>query len=211
MQWARRLVTCPTSWAHFLYFYFWDRLGASPLDVLSRPADFHSSILPSFYRSFLCAWCAADLGCSAPHDSLSIACSSGLTISPASAISTKSAYTFLFSENLSTPHCIVKFAPIFGSLYWSCTWCRLFLFDMARPVIDPDWKIAHGVLYTADLLASFGYSLQLSCCCNSAPQTKDHLFFECPLAQSVFSWLQFLMFRFPGCSFLSSSSCSFWF
>ena len=26
-------------------------------------------------------------------------------------------YTFLLSENLSTPHCVVKFAPIFGSLY----------------------------------------------------------------------------------------------
>ena len=50
-------------------------------------------------------------------------------------------------------------APVFGSLYWSCTW------------------------------------RQLSCFCNSAPESIDHLFFECPLAQSVLSWLQFLMFR----------------
>ena len=37
--------------------------------------------------------------------------------------------------------------------------------------------------------------LQLSCFCNSAPDSIDHLFFECPLAQSVLSWLQSLMFR----------------
>ena len=105
MEWARHLLTCLTWWAHFLYFYFWDRLGASPLDVLSRPADFDSSTLSRFYSSFLSAWCAADGGFSAHHDFLSIGCPSGLTISPVSAISTKSAYTFLLSENLSTPHC----------------------------------------------------------------------------------------------------------
>ena len=66
---------------------------------------------------------------------------------------------------------------------------------MDRPVIDIAWKIAHGVLYTADRLASFGYSFQLSCFCNSTPETIDHLLFECPLAQSVLSWLQSLMFR----------------
>ena len=195
VQWARRLVTCPASWVHFLYFYFWDCLGASPLDVLSRPSDFTLRSLPPFYRSFLSAWRAVDGGFSVSHGSFAIGCSSGLSISPVSTISTKSVYTFLLSENLSTPHCVVKFAPIFGSLYWSCTWRQLFLFDVDRPVIDLAWKIAHGVLYTADRLASFGYSLQLSCFCNSAPESIDHLFFECPLAQSVLSWLQSLMFR----------------
>ena len=154
MQWARRLVTCPASWVHFLYFYFWDCLGASPLDVLSRPSDFTLRSLPPFYRSFLSAWRAVDGGFSVSHGSFAIGCSSGLSISPVSTISTKSVYTFLLSENLSTPHCVVKFFPIFGSLYWSCTWRQLFLFDVDRPVIDLAWKIAHGVLYTADRLAS---------------------------------------------------------
>ena len=103
--------------------------------------------------------------------------------------------TFCCLRNLSTPQCVVNFASIFGLLYWSCTWRQLFLFDVDRPVIDVAWKIAHGVLYTADHLASFGYSLQLSCFCNSAPESIDNLFFECPLAQSVLSWLQSLMFR----------------
>ena len=126
-------------------------------------------------------------GFSAHRGSLSIGCSSGLTLYPVSAISTKSLYTFLLSKNLSTTHCVVKFAPIFGPLYWSCTWRQLFLFDMDRPVIDLAWKIAHGVLYTADRLASFSYSLELSCFCNSAFEAIDHLFFECPLAHSVLS------------------------
>ena len=182
VQWARRLVTCPASWVHFLYFYFWDCVGASPLDVLCRPSDFTLSSLPPFYRSFLSAWRAVDGGFS-------------VSISPVSTISTKSVYTFLLSENLSTPHCCVKLAPIFGRLYWSCTWRQLFLFDIDRPVIDLAWKIAHAVLYTADRLASFGYSLQLSCFCNSVPESIDHLFFECTLAQSVLSWLQSRMFR----------------
>ena len=198
VQWARRLVTCPASWVHFLYFYFWDCLGASPLDVLSRPSDFTLRSLPPFYRSFLSAWRAVDGGFSVSHGSFAIGCSSGLSISSVSTISTKSVYTFLLSENLSTPHCVVKFDPIFGSLYWSCTWRQLFLFDVDRPVIDLAWKIAHGVLYTADRLASFGYSLQLSCFCNSAPESIDHLFFECPLEMcaNFFLWLARNDYRF---------------
>ena len=62
VQWTRRLVTCPASWVHFLYFYFWDCLSASPLDVLSRPSDFTLGSLPPFYRSFLSAWRAVDGG-----------------------------------------------------------------------------------------------------------------------------------------------------
>ena len=179
----------------------WDTRGgfkgspSSHTSALHCPSDFTLGSLPPFYRSFLSAWRAIDGGFSVSHGSFAIGCSSGLSISPVSTISTKSVYTFLLSEILPTPHCVVKFAPIFGLLYWSCTWRQLFLFDVDRPVIDLAWKIAHGVLYTADRLASFGYSLQLSCFCNSAPESIDHLFFEYPLAQSVLSWLQSLMFR----------------
>ena len=73
---------------------------------------------------------------------------------------------------------------VFGFLLagFRCTWRQLFLFNVDRPVIDLAWKIADGVLYTADRLASFGYYLQLSCFCNSAPETIDHFFFHFPLA-----------------------------
>lgn len=67
-------------------------------------------------------------------------------------------------------------------------------------MIDPSWKISHGVLYTAARLFSFGLNYGVSCFCRIAPETSEHLFFSCPLAQSVLSWLQSLMFRSsPGC------------
>ena len=55
-------------------------------------------------------------------------------------------------------------------------------------------KIAHGVLYTAARLASFGYDFNTSCFCGPVSETLEHLFFYCPLAHSVLSWLQSLMF-----------------
>ena len=55
------------------------------------------------------------------------------------------------------------------------------------------WQVAHGVLYTADRLISFGYAYDRNCFCG-APETPSHLFFECALAQSVLGWIQSLMF-----------------
>ena len=60
VEWARCLVCCPVSWVHFLYLSFEDCLGASSLDILSRPAGFDSSSLPPFFRSFLSGWRAVD-------------------------------------------------------------------------------------------------------------------------------------------------------
>ena len=60
-------------------------------------------------------------------------------------------------------------------------------------MIDVAWQIAHGVLYTADRLVSFGYDYDSNCFCG-ALETPSHLFFECALAQSVLGWIQSLMF-----------------
>ena len=119
---------------------------------------------------------------------------SGVDFCPIRSVKTKSTYLFLLSESVVPPHCIVKFAPLFGSLYWSATWHQLFFFDFDRPVIDLSWKVAHGVLYTAERLASFGYSVSTVCFCSSPLESLQHLFFDCPLASSVVSWLQSLLF-----------------
>ena len=67
-------------------------------------------------------------------------------------------------------------------------------------MIDLSWKIAHGVLYTAQHLGSFGLPVPLSCFCGAPVESLEHLFFLCPLAQSVLSWLQSLLFAFsPMC------------
>ena len=60
--------------------------------------------------------------------------------------------------------------------------------------------MAHGVLYTAQRLVSFGLPVPLACFCGSPVESLEHLFFSCPLAQSVLCWLQSLMFSFsPMC------------
>ena len=109
-------------------------------------------------------------------------------------MSCKSVYWFLLSELVVSPHCVEKFFPLFGSLYWSATWRQLFLFDLDRPVIDLSRKVAHGVLYTAEHLSSFGYDIPLSFFCSAPCESLQHLFFDCPLAVSVLSWLQSLLF-----------------
>ena len=75
-------------------------------------------------------------------------------------------------------------------------------------MIDVSWKIAHGVLWTGQrLVSTFGMShIRIACFCNPlSTESLEHLFFSCPLAQAVLSWLQSLMSR---CSALIPSlSC----
>ena len=84
-----------------------------------------------------------------------------------------------------SPHCEEKFFPLFGSLYWSCTWHQLFFFDVDRPFIDLCWKVSHGVLYTAERLAGFGYALSFVLLLLS-------LFNIC--SSTVLSWHQSIVF-----------------
>ena len=72
---------------------------------------------------------------------------------------------------------------MYGSLDWPSTWRSLTFFDLERQVTDLCWKIAHGVLYTAQRLVSFGLSVPPSCFCGSPVESLEHLFFYCPLAQ----------------------------
>ena len=95
---------------------------------------------------------------------------------------------------MSPPHCVAKFRPLFGPLYWSATWRQLSFFVLDRPVIDLSWKVAHGVLYTAERLSSFGLNIPTACFCSCPLESLQHLFFDCPLATSVLSWLQSWLF-----------------
>ena len=123
-------------------------------------------------------------------DTLVMCASGGLFQQDVSSVSTKLVYSYLLSAADGTPHSVAKFVPQFGLLYWSCTWRQLFFFDLDRQVIDLVWKVAHDVLYTASKFVSFGYSVPLVCFCGPVNETLVHLFFDCPLAQSIISWLQ---------------------
>lgn len=103
---------------------------------------------------------------------------------PISSTTTKACYNLLLSMNPARPHCIGKFFPLFGPWEWSSTWSSLFFMPLDRQVIDLNWKLGHGILYTAERLASFGYKLPFACFCGHHLESSDHLFFHCPLAQS---------------------------
>lgn len=138
--------------------------------------------LPPFYSSLFAAWDA--LRDSSVSSDLVIG--SGLVGGPTPVISVtcKIAYQLLLSFNLEQPHCILKFASSFGALDWPTTWKSLQFMPLDRQVRDLSWKVAHGVLYTADRLISFGYHYAPSCFCGYHLECAEHLFFSCPLAKS---------------------------
>lgn len=199
-QWVRRFVSSPSSWVTFMSYWFRDKLDASPFEVFSDPYCCYLGFLPPFYKSFVQAWRDLDGSFSTSCNSLVYGSSSCHVCSPVSLMSTKVCYQFLLSEAMVLPHCVEKFASSFGRLYWPSTWRSLSFFDLDRQVTDLSWKIAHGVLYTAQRLVSFGLQVPLLCFCGAPIESLEHLFFYCPLAQSVLAWLQSLMFSFSPMS-----------
>ena len=199
-QWVKRYASSPSGWVGLMSYWFKSCFDASPFDVFSCPFAFSPRRLPAFYKALVVAWRELDGSFSASRNSLIYGSLDPHFCCPVVGMSTKSCYLFLLSEHMTAPHCVEKFAPAFGVLYWSTTWRELSFFDMDRQVIDLSWKIAHGVLYTAERLVSFGLSVPLPCFCGAPVESLSHLFFSCPLAQSVLSWLQSLMFSFSHMS-----------
>ena len=79
------------------------------------------------------------------------------------------------------------FVVPFGLLVFLC--CFLWSFFEESPI-----------RFLAPFSGPFPYSLDPNCFCGPVLGTLSHLFFYCPLAQSVLSWLQSLMFLFsPTC------------
>lgn len=169
VQWIRRFASSPNSWVSFLVYWFNLRLGLSPVQVFANPPVFDVN-LPPFYVSLLHAWRLV-AGSASPASVLYVG--RGVVCAQVSAITTKSTYLMLLADHAVSPHCEEKFFPVFGALYWPSTWRQLFLFDIDRTVIDLSWKIAHGVLYTAQQLSSFGYDLSTACFCGHNMESLD--------------------------------------
>ena len=187
-QWFRRLGVSPGAWVSLLIFWCFDRFGVSPMSVLSQPSTYNIATLPTFFYHCFLAWIA--LGGSLSGGELVVGSSLAGDPLLVSTITSKTCYDLLLSRNPALPHCVGKFLPLFGAWEWSSTWCSLFFMPLDRQVIDLNWKLAHGVLYTAERLVSFGYQLRLSCFCGHHTESLDHLFFSCPLAQSGLAWVQ---------------------
>ena len=208
VQWVRRFVVSPASWSSFVVHWFSCVFAVPPQIVFSYPFFFVLDSLPPFYREVVLAW----RSCNGSFTSGSLGIGEGIDFCGVLSITTKSVYLNLLSERFVRPHCEVKFFPLFGSLYWSSTWRQLFFFRLDRPVIDLCWKIAHGVLYTAERLSSFGYDLPTACFCGCPMESLQHLFFICPLASGVWDWVQSLLFSVsPVCPTLLSRHVLFGF
>ena len=72
-------------------------------------------------------------------------------------------YLFLLVETYAVPHCVEKFWPTFGTLYWPSTSRQLHFANFDRSVLDFSWKVAHGVVLTAQRLISFGLHVSQKC------------------------------------------------
>ena len=173
-------------------YWFRDRLAATPFEIFSQPCRFSLTCLRPFYASLLRAWIA--LRGSSLSSELAVGVGSSGPPQLAADISCKSCYALLLELNPVQPHCVAKFGPSFGPLDWSATWRSLQFMPLDRLVRDLSWKIAHGVLYTAECLISFGYQYQPSCFGGFPLETLDHLFVSCPLAKSGLDWVQSLLF-----------------
>lgn len=186
-QWVRRFALTPSGCVLFMSFWFTSAFDVSPAEVFSDPFAFTPSLLIAWQGldgSFSVSRCSLVFGSLCPH-----------FCSPVSGMTTKSCYLYLLFANVVQPHCVIKFAPTYGRLHWPTTWRLLDFFDLDCQVVGLNWKIGHGVLYMAQRLVSFVLSVPLDCFCGAPIKSLEHLFFSCPLVQSVLSWFQSLMFN----------------
>ncbi len=106
--------------------------------------------------------------------------------------------TTLVQTNLnSQQHCIAKYVPQYGPLHWPQTWSQLHLCPFDRIIIDLNWQIAHGVLYTGSWLGTrFNITtIDTRCFCRADEETLEHLFFKCELARLLVAWVHFNLWQ----------------
>ena len=84
--------------------------------MFSAPYSFQLGDLPPFYKSLVIAWRELGGAFSTSWASLVFGSSDPLFCVPVCSMTTKSCYLFLLSEKLVDPHCVEKFAPMFGAL-----------------------------------------------------------------------------------------------
>ena len=187
VQWVRRLVVCPNAWVFLLKYWLPYRVGVSPIAFLSSPSSLPSVSFPPFYSALFRSWLV--LGGSMSSSGLIFGGSVDGPF-PVNSMSCKFVYSLFIKLNPAVPNCVFKFFFFFGALYGPATWRSLFFLPLDRKVSDLNWKIAHGVLYTAQRLSSFCPSIPLACFCGFQLESLEHLFFFCPLVQIGYAWVQ---------------------
>ena len=172
VQWVRRLVVCPNGWVFLLKYLVLDRLRVSSIAFLSSTSSFPSASFPPFYSALFRSWLA--LGGSMSPSGLVFSGSVGGPF-PVNSMSCKFVYSLFLKINPAVPNCVFKFFTSFGALNWPATWSSLFFLPLDLKVSDFNWKIAHGVLYTAQRLSSFCPSIPLACFCGSQLESLEDI------------------------------------
>jgi hypothetical protein len=193
LQWVRHyFLPSPAKWKAFFSFFFLSCLSAVPVQVFAS-ANFPRrliGLLPPYYHSMVRAWLQFDGGVIDGILSLDVS-----SPKPCALAQLNSHSTYVIGRRLLSPepHCISKFLPAYGPLYWPQTWDQVHLTSLDRPVVDVNWKIAHGVLYTAfRLVNNFGMAnIDVMCHCQADEETPEHLFFECIYARILVGWVYF--------------------
>ena len=145
--------------------------------------------LPKFYQTLFRTWQTLNGGLS--RDGFLSLRKTSDTPLPLENISSRNVYSLLHEEAYVQPYCVVKFAPVYGPLYWSQTWAQLHMCSLDRRIVDLDWQIAHGVLYTGARLALDFHMATINprCFCDVDDETLEHLFFQCQFARLLLAWV----------------------
>ena len=187
VQWVKRFKCSPSGWVSLLTFWCFDRFGVPPHSVFTSLSYFRLEALPPFYPAVFNAWRLS--GGLVTLSGLAVGSFLSTEPVPVEAISTKGVYNMCLAASECTPHCTQKYSSSFPDIDWTSTWHSLYLIPLDRQVSDLNWRIAHGVTYTADRLVSFGYHFDPMCFCGGT-ETPEYLFFSCCLAQQGIAWVR---------------------
>ena len=197
LQWVKRFFSDDSrgKWKEFFHHFLSSCLRKEPFEAFSSSSTrTRLSSLPPFYRFLLASWRLLDGGEAGGQLALA---ASGEKPAPITNITSKSAYVLVRNLTFREPHCVQKFRPQYGPLHWPQTWQQIHLTTLDRVVVDLNWQIAHGVLYTgARLSTRFGMrNVDAACFCGAGDETLEHLFFECTVARLLVGWVYAQLLR----------------
>ena len=197
LQWLRRYFSPERSkWKSFFASFFVSSFNMQPRHAfLANFSSRRLRDLPVFYQRIYRVWRTLDGGLS-HGDTFSLTASSSAPL-PLDQISSRNTYALLRAKQAQPPHCVAKFLPVYGPLHWPQTWRQLHICNLDRTVIDLNWQISHGVLYTGARLAYRFHIANVDprCFCAADDETLEHLFFECELARLLVAWVYFHLLR----------------
>ena len=176
-------IFCSTSkWKSFFVYLVFCSFNLQPGAALLTVQPRHLVALPTFYQ-LLFKVCRALDGGEVNGGVLSILAFSDAPI-PLERVSSRNTYEQLRSRRYKQPHYISKFLPTYSPLHWPQAWSQQHICDLDHKIIDLNWQIAHGILYTGARLVHRFHMQHVDslCFCRAADETLKHHLFECQLA-----------------------------